>query len=362
MDYFGTLEDFMLTEAVSGYEKKMASKLKACLEKYIGGVYTDRIGNVIAKIEGSDSQSPAVMAFAHIDQLGFIVRKIEPDGFIQVDRLGGIPEKVLPALNVSVATIHGEYIPGNIGVKAHHVTPAEEKYKVDIVQNLYFDIGAKNKKEVVEAGIHVGCPVCYRPRFTRLMGKRIAGTSVDNRCGCTVLAALAETLTREKPKSTVYLVGTVMEEFNLRGAVIAARKLKPDLAVCFDISTVGDTPDLHAKYDSGLSRGPVLTLYNFHSRGTLNGTIAHNPLYKHALACASKLNMEIQEHSGFGGLTDNAYVQLEGESIGCLDIGIPSRYAHSPIETCDVGDIEQAARLSHEMLIGIDKKFEIQRY
>ena len=362
MDYFEVLKDLMLTEALSGYEKKMAYKLKAYFEHYTKDVSIDKIGNVIAKIPGTDDSSPSVMVFAHMDQLGFIVRKIDEDGFIQVDRLGGIPEKVLLALNVSIGTIDGEYIPGFIAVKAHHATSADEKYKVEVVQNLFFDIGAKSKKEVLNAGIRNGCPVCYRPSFTRLMGTRISGTSVDNRGGCTALVGLAENLSREKTRSTVYLVGTVMEEFNLRGAIIAARQLKPDLALCFDISTVGDTPDLKNKYDIGLSLGPTVILYNFHSRGTLNGNIAFNPLYKHALHCASKHNLELQESVFLGGLTDAAYVQLEGNGIGCLDMGIPNRYAHSPIETCDVEDIKKLANFSHVMLTGIDNKFETKRY
>ena len=362
MDYMETIKDFMLTEALSGYEKKMAYKLKNCFEQYLDGVYIDRIGNTIAKIPGTDSSAPAVLVFAHMDQLGFIVRKIEDNGFIQVDRLGGIPEKVLPALNVSVSTIDGEYLPGVIGVKAHHATQADEKYKVDVVQNLYFDIGAKSKKEVMDAGIHKGCPVVYRPSFTRLTGNRVSGTSVDNRAGCTVLVGLAEKLSRERAKATVYIVGSVMEEFNIRGVTVAARQLNPDLAIAIDISGVGDTPDLSGKYDTGLSLGPAVCLYNFHSRGTLNGNIAFNPLYRHALSCAEKNKLELQEHVFLGGLTETAYVQLEGEGVGCLDMGIPTRYSHSPIETCDVDDVEKMVNLLYVMLTGIDAKFPTKRY
>jgi putative aminopeptidase FrvX len=153
-----------------------------------------------------------------------------------------------------------------------------------------------------------------------------------------------------------------MEEFNLRGVIVAARQLNPDLAIAFDIASGGDTPDLAAKYDTGLSLGPAVSLYNFHSRGTLNGNIAFNPLYKHALACAKKNSLELQEHVFLGGLTETAYVQLQGEGVGCLDMCFPVRYAHSPVETCDVDDIEKLARLTHIMLTSIDSKFETKRY
>lgn len=87
------LKEFMLTSAPSGYESEMAYKLKAHLEQYCPEVTLDRVGNVIAKVTGTDPSLPRAMIFGHMDQLGFIVRKVEEDGFIQVDRLGGDPGK-----------------------------------------------------------------------------------------------------------------------------------------------------------------------------------------------------------------------------------------------------------------------------
>ncbi len=187
-----------------------------------------------------------------------------------------------------MGTIHETYIDGIFGVKSHHATSADEKYSVDPVTSLFIDIGASSKAEVLEAGIHVGCPVCYKPSFLKLQGTRISGTSVDNRGGCVALIGLAELLKKQRMKSTIYLVGTVWEEFNLRGAVVAANAIKPDLAICFDVTLTGDTKELAARYDTFLSRGPTVILYNFHGRGTLNGTIAHNGLYKLALQTSKR--------------------------------------------------------------------------
>jgi len=362
MELISLIKDFMLTEAVSGYERRMAYKLKACFEKFSDQVSIDKAGNTIARFQGSDPDAPSIMIFAHMDQLGFIVRKIENNGLIQIDRLGGIPEKVLPALNVSVSTIDGEYIPGMIGNKAHHATSADEKYKVDVVTSLFIDVGAKSRRDVIEAGVHVGCPVCYKPSFAQLMGTIVSGTTVDNRGGCSALVGLAESCMKNRPKATVFLVGTVWEEFNLRGAIFAARKLKPDLAICVDVALSGDTPDLAGRYDVCLSKGPTVTLYNFHGRGTLNGTIAHNGLYKLALGCAKTAGIPLQEFASLGMLTDNAYVQLEGEYIACLDMGFPARYTHSPIETCDLADIGQLVSLISDMVAALDKSFDARRY
>ncbi len=364
MDLLATIKDFMLTEAVSGYEKKMAYKLKDYFDQYSDETYIDKAGNTIAKISGTETDPEALtlMIFAHVDQLGFIVRKIENSGLIQVDRLGGIPEKVLPGATVSVSTIDGDYIPGVFGNKSHHATSPEEKYKVDTVTSLLIDIGASSREEVMNTGIHIGCPVCYKPSFTKLQENRISGTSVDNRAGCAALVGVAEALSQNSPKVTVYLVGTVWEEFNIRGAIFAARSIKPDLALCIDVALPGDTPDLMSRYDLGLGEGPTVTLYNFHGRGTLNGNIAHQGLYRHALACAEASGINLQEFASLGLLTDSAYVQLEHNYIGCLDIGFPVRYTHSPVETCDIADIKELIHLLTYMVNKMDKNFSLSRF
>lgn len=362
MDLQKIAKEFMLLEAASGYEKKMAYAMKDQLSVYSDDVCIDKAGNVIAKFEGTNSLSHTIMVFAHIDQLGFIIRKIEEDGLIQIDRLGGIPEKVLPALNISISNIDGEYIPGVIGVKSHHVTPPEEKYKVDTVTNLFVDVGASSRAQVVEAGIHVGCPAIYKPSFTNLMGNRICGTAVDNRCGCTALVAIAEQLAQNKHESTIYIVGTVWEEFNLRGAIIASRKIHPDISICLDVTMTGDTPELKSKFDIGLGRGPAVGLYNFHSRGTLNGTIAHHGLYRLALETAKRNSINLQEFSTIGMLTDAAYVQLEESYVASIDMGFPARYTHTPVESADLDDIASLSNLVTAMVCSITPDFNVSRF
>ncbi len=356
------LRELMLLEGVSGYEGDVAKVFKSKLLPNVNEVRIDKAGNVIGFIKGKDENAKKVMVFAHLDSPGFIIRKIENSGLLQVDRLGGIPEKVLPALALSVGTINGTYVDGIFAVKAHHVTPPEEKYKVDLVTNLYVDIGATSKEQVQSIGIRVGCPCVYKPNFTELLGTRIYGTAVDNRGGCATLIELAELLKKDPPKADVYIVGSVWEEFNLRGAMLAARTIKPDFAICLDVTLAGDTPDLSSKFDVELGGGPAVGLYNFHGRGTLNGTIAHKGLYMLALKCAAQNNLPLQEFSALGMLTDNAYVQFENDYVACLDMGFPARYTHSPIECCDVSDLEALASLVAIMIMNIDDTLSASRY
>ena len=356
------LKEFMLLPAPSGYEREMAYAMKNAFSPYVDQVNIDRIGNVIAKVQGSDSQSPKIMIFAHMDQLGFITRKIEQDGFIQVDRLGGIPEKVLPGLKLAIRSEDGLYHPAIIGMKSHHATPANEKYQVDLITSLYIDVGAASDLQVREMGIEVGYPAIYQPSYERLQDTRICGTAVDNRGGCSCLVRIASLLGQNRPKSDVYLVGTVWEEFNLRGAMIAARTVKPDVALCLDVVLAGDTPDLKSRYETRLGAGPAINLYTFHGRGTLNGTLPHDGLAKLAVQAAGEEHLPIQRFAAVGIITDSAYLQFEGSGIAVLDLGFPARYTHTPVEVCDSGDIENLSLLVGGMVGRIDKDFNLSRY
>ncbi len=362
MDTMQALKDFMLTPAPSGYEKEMAYKLVEYFKPLSKEVSIDKVGNVIAKISGRDSSLPHAMIFGHMDQLGFIVRRVEPDGAIQVDRLGGIPEKVLPGLQLWVRSEDGKWYPGVFGPKAHHATPAEEKYKVDLVTNLFIDVGASSAQEVHQLGIYVGCPVVYKPAFENLMGTRVTGTSVDNRGACAALVTIADLLSKDPPACDVYLVATVWEEFNLRGAMMAARTVKPDFAIMLDVTLASDTQDLKNRFEDVLGGGPCVQLYSFHGRGTLNGTLPHEPLFQLAKDTAQAEKISLQRFAALGIITDAAYLQLEQDGVACLEMGFPARYTHTPIEVCDVSDLQGLSRLVAAMMRRIDNHFQLSRY
>lgn len=356
------LRDFMLTPAPSGYESEMAYKLADQLKPFCDEVRMDRVGNVIGKIKGTDVGMPTAMVFGHIDQLGFIVRRVEADGYLQVDRLGGIPEKVLPALKLSIRSEDGSWHTGVFGPKAHHATSAEEKYKVDLVTSLLIDIGAKSADEVHALGIYPGCPVIYKPQCEELLNHKVTGTAVDNRGACATLVSIAENLNAYRPACDVYVVGTVWEEFNLRGAMMAARTVKPDLAIMLDVTLASDTHDLASKFDDTLGNGPCVQLYSFHGRGTLNGTLPHEPLFMLCKRTAQEEQIHLQRFAALGIITDAAYVQLEREGVAVLEMGFPARYTHTPVEVCDLRDLEALATLVSGMMRRVDRDFQLNRY
>jgi len=355
------LSEVAMIPALAGHEQKMADYMQKEFESLGYPTEIDTFGNVIAKLEGTDEKAPTIMVFAHMDSLGFFIRYIEDDGFLRIERLGGIPEKVLPSTEIQVQCKDGSMVEGVIGIKAHHVTPAEEKYIVDKYMNMFIDIGATSKQEVLDLGINIGAPVVYKPRYKKLLGNRALMTTADDRGGCAAVLELANLLKDNHQKSTIYLVGTVQEEYNLRGAMMAARTVKPDIAIAIDVDGATDTPDLKGYGDIKCGHGPTMSLYNFHGRGTLNGTIAHPAMVRLFEQASERTGIVFQRSAKIGGLTDLAYVQLEGTGVKSIDVGYPARYAHSPNELVDVADIEKLTKWIYDVLENIDKDTNFSR-
>jgi putative aminopeptidase FrvX len=339
------LKSLCLIPAVSGHEHPVAHFMEQTLSSYGLTPTIDVMGNCMVTIGGTDTRLSSIMVFGHMDQLGFLVRNIEKDGFLRLERLGGVPEQVMPARDICVVTRNGGLINGVIGVKPHHATPAEEKYIVRKVLDSYVDIGATSKEQVRSLGIDVGSPVVYTPRFTELLNQTVSATSLDNRIACSVVLELAKRLAEKPVGNTVHLAGTVQEEYNDRGAILAARAKQPSVAICIDVCIEHGTPDMKGQGEVIMGHGPVISLYNFHGRGTLNGVIPHRDMVRLFERASDLSNIPVQRSVSLGLLTDLAYVQFEGLGMKAIDIGVPCRYTHSPTEVCSIADIEQTVDL-----------------
>ncbi len=338
------LTDLMMVPGLSGYEDRVRKVIKSRLDAAGIASRSDRLGNLIVSFEGVPD-TPSVMLFAHMDQLGFIVRKIDDGGSIRVQRMGGVPERALASQAVLLCVGEGRDVAGVITNKNHHATTAEEKYTVLHAAELVIDTGHETGDAVRQAGISIGTPVVYHPRVIPLAGDRIAGTSVDDRAGCAVLLEIAQALAARTGGPTVHVVFSVQEEFNLRGAVVAAQVLEPDIAIQIDLILATDTPDMAENGEMRLGAGPGISLYSFHGRGTLNGVIPHPAMVRVFENAAQTENIQLQRSAQVGVLTDLSYVQTVGQGVASIDIGFPMRYSHSSLEVCDLGDLASLAAL-----------------
>ena len=135
------LTELMLIPGLCGHEGRVRRRLAArARPRSASTSASDRLGNLIATLPG-DHGAPSVMLFAHMDQLGFVVRKIEANGLVRVERLGGVPERALPSQAVLFCIGEGRDVPGVIANKSHHATSPDEKYRVLPYPELYIDTG-----------------------------------------------------------------------------------------------------------------------------------------------------------------------------------------------------------------------------
>ena len=329
------LQDLCKIDAVPSYEDDVASYVFNVFKRHHNDVRIDRIGNVILHLGNSNESKPRIVVFAHMDEVGFIVRKIERNGFLRFERLGGVNTQVLPGTVIRFLGNQG--IRGVIGVKSHHFMKPEEKFLIPKVEEQYIDIGAKNAEEVRRMGIQVGDVAVFNGDLNIDDNGLIRGKALDDRIGCAILCELSENLDVSNCKSDVYLVACVMEEYNIRGILPAIRQIKPDISIGIDITVACDTPDLNYS-DIALGEGPAFTHMSFHGRGTLAGVLPDHELLNQLKMTSSRLGINYQNEVAMGVITENAYILFENDGVSVANISIPTRYTHTAVETICLQD------------------------
>lgn len=334
------LEAFTAIAAPSGRESGLSALIRDRWSEH-APVSTDGLGNLSITV----GEGPVHIALvAHLDEVGFVVRRITDDGFVRLTRVGGVPERVLPMQDIVLLGVAGP-VTGVVGTWPHHFTPAEAKYRVPPVEEMYLDVGARSRAEVVDdLGVRVGDYGVYARNF-RTHGDRVFSNALDDRAG---LAIITDVLAQLQGLTTgrVSLIASVQEEFSIRGLVPTVRRLAPDVLVVVDVSPATDTPETagHAS-DVRLGAGPVMHLHSFHGRGTLAGVIPPDWLVAAVDDAARAAEIAVQRAIFFGGLTDGSFAQLEGNGIPAIELAIPVRYTHSPTEVCSLTDVQHLSDL-----------------
>ena len=350
-DLGGVLCDLCSMAAPSGHEDRLSAVVSEHLFARGLTPITDWLGQVGVTLGSGPGHTTLVMA--HLDQLGLVVSAIDPAGYLRVQRLGGVPERVLPGMRITVHTYHGD-VPTVVGVKSHHLTPPEEKYRALPANELYLDCGTESAEEVAELGVRVGDPCTYGFTWSVLQGGRVATTSLDDRLGVAALLALADRLQKEPGSGSIHLAFTTQEEFHVRGALALVQRYRPDVVVNVDIAPSTDTPDLHGSSPVQLGRGAVLSRMSFHGRGTLGGLIPHPALVRGVEESALERGAKLQFEAVIGVITDAAFLPMaSGDGIAAVDVGIPVRYTHSPVETAQLSDLTATIEVLHSLMLRV---------
>jgi putative aminopeptidase FrvX len=344
-----------------GYEDRLIGVVRDELKPYVDDMKIDTMGNIIGTKKGTSEKAPRVMVAAHLDECGFIVKCIEPSGYLRFFNLGYLGENIMHAQRVVVTTEKDSYY-GVIGVKSFHITPADKWRAVQPQDQMYIDVGAKSKEEAEEMGIKPGSIVTWDRSLKRLgKGDIVASKALDDRIGLLIMIETMKRLAKLKHKATVHPVATVQEEAGLRGAKVATYTLNPDMAIVLEITVSGDTPDTEFREAPVvIGKGPAIKVMDLiPSIG--QGTIAHPSVRDWLVETAETQKIPFQLEVMPGVSTDAAIIHQTRSGVPTCVISVPTRYTHSPVETLSLDDTENAIRLLTAALQNLDDDFSLSR-
>ena len=337
-----------LTEAsgVPGYESEVRALIRGELADIVK-VEQDRIGSIICRKAGSHD-APKIMLAAHMDEIGFMVKQITKEGYLRFVPLGGWWEQVMLAQRVVIKTSKGD-VPGVLGAKPPHILTPDERNKVVDKKEMYIDIGATSREEVVAAGIRPGDPIVPVSAFQPLAsGKTYMGKAWDDRVGCALFIQTIQQLALESHPNAVYGVGTVQEEVGLRGAKTTAYVVEPDVAIILESDIAYDVPGMKQEEPPVvLGKGPSLLLYDA-------GMIPNTRLRDLTIQTAEEQSIPIQFSSMEGGRTDGGMIHLHNEGVPTIVMGVAARHIHSHAGIIHRDDYDNLLKL----LVALVKKLD----
>lgn len=324
-----------LTEArgVPGYEDRVRAIVRRELEAHVDRVRTDAMGNVVGTLEGEPECDTAIAVAAHMDEIGFMVRHVTEDGFLQVDPLGGFDPRVLRAQRV---TVHAEEdLTGVIGSVPPHTLTDDQRESKDEVKDVYIDLGRDG--ETVETLVSVGDLVTL-DQTTTTLGDCVTGKALDDRvCVFTMLEAAKRI---DDPTVTIHFAATVQEEVGLRGAQALGVDIDADLAIALDVTVANDVPQIGTPADAvtELGEGVAIKLKD-------SSVITSPKVHQRLTAIAEEHGIAHQHEVLPAGGTDTGRFQRTNGAKPVGALSIPTRYLHTVTETASVDDIAATQEL-----------------
>ncbi len=335
------LSDLLAARSPSGYE----GEARAVLETHVRPVATewegDALGNRFARIGGGDA--PRILVSGHMDELGFIIQYISPQGCLHFATLGGHDVPLIPGRRVSILGANG-VVPGVIGKRAIHLQSANERKRLPEIHEMWIDIGVDSDKDA-RALVAVGDPAVYDTGFSWLVGTRATARGFDNKLGTYVANEVLRRLVAKgvKPRGRLTALSTTMEEVGARGAIPSVERERPDLAIVVEVGHATDIPDAdHRKTGKfGLGGGPIIC----------RGPNFHEDLFGELVAAAEEddIPYQIKAESRPAG-NDARSMQIGAEGVATAVVAIPLRYMHTACEVVDLEDVERSIRLIQRVI------------
>lgn len=340
-----------LTDAngIPGNEKEPREVMKKYITPYADEISYDNLGSFIAKKTGK-AGGPKIMITGHLDEIGFMITRIDDNGFLKFETVGGWWSQVMLAQRVTVMTRKGNIV-GVIGSKPPHILPPEQRKKPVEVKDMFIDIGASSKEEAESFGVRPGDAVTPICDFTVMKNEKIMMAKAwDNRIGCAIAIEVMKRLKDENHDNVVYGVGAVQEEVGLRGAKTAAHKIEPDIGFAVDVGIAGDTPGISANDATAkIGEGPQIMIYD-------RSMVSHKGLRDFVTDIADEHEIPYQFEAMSGGGTDAGSIHLSGDGAPSLAITVPTRYIHTHAAILHRDDFEHAVQLITEVVKRLDEE------
>jgi putative aminopeptidase FrvX len=340
------LKELTETPGVSGYETPIRSVIRKYLKDY-GELTQDKIGSVICRKQGT-SEHPRIMLAGHMDEIGFMVKQITPEGFIRFLPLGGWFDQVLLGQRVVIQSQKGAIV-GVIGAKPPHLLLPDERDKVVKRKDMYIDIGALSKDEVEAAGIQLGDPIIPRADFVELAGgKTYLSKAFDDRVGTALVISTLKELQGKNHPNTVFGVATVMEEVGIRGATTSVRAVDPEVAIVLESDIAGDVPGIKPDESSiKLGQGPSILIFD----ARMIPNIRFRDL---VLEVAKQMGISVQLSAIESGSTDGGVIHLHGIGVPTIVICVAARHIHSHSSIIHRDDYDNAVKLLSALIDRLD--------
>ena len=338
------LYKYLNNASPTGFESSGQQIWLDYLKPYTDEYIVDTYGTAVGVIKGTGDYK--VVIEAHSDEISWFVNYISDDGYLYVRRNGGSDALIAPSMRVNLHTKKG-VVEGVFGWPAIHVRDLA-KDAAPKVTDLFIDVGAATKQEVLDMGIHVGTVCTFVDGLREMNNRYFVGRALDNRMGGFMIAEVARLLKENNVTLpfTLYIVNAVQEEIGLRGAEMIARRLRPDLAICTDVTHDTQSPKYEKKEQGDLKcgDGPVLCY----------GPAVQNNVLEYIIAVAEQNEIAFQRQAVSRSTgTDTDAFAYATEGIASALISLPLKYMHTTVETVHMDDVQNVIKLIYSTLLSL---------
>ena len=339
------LKSLLDTPGPSSFEAAPARIWRAEAEKLTNSVHADVSGNSFATL--NPDGRPRLMLAGHIDEIGIMVTHIDDEGYLSFDTIGGWDHQVFVGQRVILLGRGGQVI-GVVGKRAIHLMEKDDREKVSKVEDLWIDLGAKNRAEA-ESRVRIGDPGVLAAGVLEFPNGRLVSRCIDNRIGAFVVLESLRLLAGQKPRAAVTAVATTREEIAATGggARSSAHRLEPDVAIVIDVTHATDYPGIEKRKhgDYRLGGGPVL------ARGASVSEVVFEMLVGTAEAEHIPYSIEAASRDTH---TDAEAIFNAHRGVATALVSVPNRYMHSPNEMVALEDLDRTARLLAAFAMKLD--------